>query len=112
VTEHDPSAARPRREPTTFTGIAISPGVGMGPAWLVVDLLDSPPDTSAIEAEQVTDEWSRILASFEQTRSQLEASAARVEEQFDAALGGIFRAHGMMLDGILASREIEGHRNH
>jgi len=108
MTHDDPNVIQPGRDPTTFTGAAISPGVGMGPAWLVVDLLKSAPDPVAIARDQIAGEWSRILTSFEQTRRELEDSALRIEEQFDATLAGIFRAHGMMLDGILSSGEIEG----
>ena len=107
MTQDDPNVIQPGRDPTTFTGVAISPGVGMGPAWLLVDLLKSAPDPPAIARDQIAGEWSRILTSFEQTRRELEDSALRIEEQFDAALAGIFRAHGMMLDGILSSGEIE-----
>src|SRR5436305_2853378 len=107
MTHDDPNVIPPGRDPTTFTGAAISPGVGMGPAWLVVDLLESPPDPAAIARDQIAGERSRILTSFEQTRRELEDSALRIEEQFDATLAGIFRAHGMMLDGILSSGEIK-----
>jgi phosphoenolpyruvate-protein kinase (PTS system EI component) len=107
MTQDDRNLIQPRRDPTTFTGVAISPGVGMGPAWLVVDLLKSAPDPAAIAPDQIAGEWNRILTSFEQTRRALEESALRIEEQFDAALAGIFRAHRMMLDSILSSGEIE-----
>src|SRR5207249_5717810 len=96
-------ATRPAGEPAIFTGVAISPGVGMGPAWLEVDLLGPPPDPPAIARDQIPAEWSRVVTSFEQTRRQLDDSALRIEEQFDAALAGIFRAHALMLDGILSS---------
>src|SRR5438309_6914607 len=107
MTQDDPNVIQPGRDPTTFTGAAISPGVGMGPAWLVVDPLKAAPDPAAIARDQIAGERSRILTSFEQTRRELEDSARRIEEQFDATLAGIFRAHGMMLDGILSSGEIE-----
>src|SRR5438094_10264293 len=107
MTQDDPNVIQPGRDPTTFTGAAISPGVGMGSAWLVVDLFKSDGDPATITRDQIAGEWSRILTSFEQTRRELEDSALRIEEQFDAALAAIFRAHGMMLDGILSSGEIE-----
>jgi phosphoenolpyruvate-protein phosphotransferase len=107
MTQDDPNVIHPGRDPTTYIGAAISPGVGMGPAWLVVDLLKSAPDPAAIAREEIAGEWSRIQTSFEQARRELEDSALRIEEQFDAGLAGIFRAHGMMLDGILSSGEIE-----
>src|SRR5437867_5441897 len=107
MTQDDPNVIPAGRDPMTFTGAAISPGVGMGPAWLVVDLFESASDPAAIARDEIAGEWSRILTSFERTRRELEDSALRIEEQFDAALAGIFRAHGMMLDGILSSGDIE-----
>ena len=94
-------------EPTTFTGVGISPGVGMGPARLVVDLLGPTPDPPPIAREQIPAERSRVTASFEEARRQIDESALRMQEQFDATLAGIFRAHALMLDGILASGDIE-----
>src|SRR5438093_6839856 len=107
MTHDDSNVIQSGRGPRTLTGVAISPGVGMGPAWLVIDLLESASDPAAIAHDQIAGEWSRILSSFDQTRRELEQSAVRIEEQFDAALAGIFRAHGMMLDGILSSGDIE-----
>jgi len=107
MTEHDPTAAPPEREQQTFTGTPISPGFGMGPAWLVVDLLKSVPRAATIGAHEVAGERSRIREAFDAARQELEESALRIEEQFSAALAGIFRAHGLMLDGILSSGEID-----
>src|SRR5262250_425164 len=103
----DPNASQPLRDPMTFTGAPISPGIGMGPAWLVVDLMESASDPATVVRDQIAGEWSRIRTAFQQTSRELEDSAVRIEEQFDSALAGIFRAHAMMLDGILASGEIE-----
>src|SRR6266705_2973680 len=108
MTQDDPNVIQPGREPTTFTGAAISPGVGMGPAWLVVDLLKSAPDPAAIARDQIAGEWSRILTSFEQTRRELEDSALRIEEQFDATLAGIFRAHDVADLGRRVLRHLRG----
>src|SRR5437899_543040 len=96
MNQDDSNVIQSGRGPATFTGAAISPGVGMGPAWLVVDLLKSAPDPPAIARDQIAGEWSRILASFEHTRRELEDSALRIEEQFNAALAGIFRAPGIV----------------
>ena len=43
--------------------------------------------------------------AFSHTREDLKESARRVEEQFSADLGHIFRAHEMMLEGMLSSQE-------
>ena len=107
MTPEDANVVKPGGDSTSFTGVAISPGVGMGPAWLVVDPLELAADPAAITRDQIAGEWTRILASFEQTRRELEDSARRIEEQLDAPLAGIFRAYGMMLDGILSSGDIE-----
>jgi phosphoenolpyruvate-protein phosphotransferase len=107
MTEHDPNGVRPRRDLATFAGNGISPGFGRGLAWLLVDLLTSAPDAVAIARDQIAGEWDRIRKSFEEARRELDDSALRIEEQFNAALAGIFRAHGMMLDGILSSGELE-----
>jgi len=107
MTENDPIVPRPGDNPMMFTGAAISPGVGMGPAWVVVDLLAPATDPAPIAHDQVADERSRVLTAFERTRHELDDVAVRVEQQFDGVLGAIFRAHRMMLDGILSSGEIE-----
>src|SRR5256886_17426187 len=93
-----------QRPMTIFTGVAISPGVGIGPAWLVPDPLELAADPAAITRGQIAGEWTRILASVEQTRHALEDSARRIGEEVDAPLARILRPHGMMLDGILSSR--------
>src|SRR5256712_1757811 len=79
MTQDDPNVIQPGRDPTTFTGVAISPGVGMGPAWLVVDLLKPAPDPPAIARDQIAGEWRRIPTSFEQTRRDAEDSDPRIE---------------------------------
>lgn len=91
---------------TTFSGAGVSAGCGMGAAWVVVDLLKTGPLGRRIAAEEIAAEWSGLEASFGRTRRELEEAALRVEEQFDAALAGIFHAHLMMLDGILSSGEL------
>src|SRR5205823_13823695 len=58
MTQDDPNVIQPGRYPTTFTGAAISPGVGMGPAWLVVDPLKAAPDPAAIARDQIAGERS------------------------------------------------------
>ena len=105
MTPTDSIGALPRAG-ATFAGTGISPGFGMGPAWLVVDLLGAIPEVTITPAETAA-EWARIQRSFEEARREIEESVPRVEAQFSAGLAGIFRAHAMMLDGILSSGEIE-----
>jgi len=104
-----PVAQAPGREraETRLTGSRISPGLGMGKAWVAGDLLQSGADGRRIEPGEIEREMTRIRASFHATRQELEEAARRIEAQFNAALAGIFRAHGIMLESLLASGELE-----
>ena len=85
------------------TGSRIAPGLGMGRAWFV----DHTPEHAVrrIEDHEVEPELRRIQMAFEQTREELREATRRVEEQFSTDLGRIFRAHEMMLEGMLSSPE-------
>jgi phosphoenolpyruvate-protein phosphotransferase len=95
------------RGPAVLTGVGVSPGSAEGTAWLVVDLLKAGARGRRIARNEIAAEWTRLRTAFDDTRRELGDAAVRVEDQFDAALAGIFRAHAMMLDGILASGELE-----
>src|SRR5437870_2793208 len=90
-----------------FRGRGIAPGLGMGRAWVVGDVLKCSGAPQAIGQEDVEHELARLKQSFEETLAELERSAQRIEFEFDAALAGIFRAHGMMLRDLFASGEFE-----
>src|SRR5262245_52955546 len=89
----------------TLTGLRIAPGLGMGGAWVVGDKLECRGDAHRIDPYEVERELSRIRAAFDKTRAELAEAARRVEEQFNAHLADIFRAHQMMLDSLLSSTE-------
>jgi phosphoenolpyruvate-protein phosphotransferase len=79
----------------------------MGRAWVVGDVLKwSSPSTSIVE-DDVDRELIRLAHSFEETLAELDQHARRIEVEFDSALAGIFRAHGEILRGLLASGEFE-----
>jgi phosphoenolpyruvate-protein phosphotransferase (PTS system enzyme I) len=105
-TLREPTMGRDQQE-VGLTGRPIAPGLGMGPAWVVGDVLkySGPPGT--ISQGNVEHELSRLNQSFEQTLAELDRSASRIEFEFDAALAGIFRAHGTMLRDLFASGEFE-----
>src|SRR5437868_2681690 len=90
-----------------LTGRAIAPGLGLGQAWVVGDVLRSGGAPEAVGQADVEHELARLRQSFEETLAELERSAARIEFEFDAALAGIFRAHGMILRDLFASGELE-----
>ena len=53
--------------------------------------------TGAILANQVDDELARLKTCLDETLAELDHYAQRIEAEFDSALAGIFRAHGVML---------------
>jgi phosphoenolpyruvate-protein phosphotransferase len=90
-----------------LTGQSIAPGLGMGRAWVVGDLLRFDGAQPTIGQEGVGREVDRLRHAFEETFAELEESARRIESEFDSSLGGIFRAHGTMLRGLVDSGEFE-----
>jgi phosphoenolpyruvate-protein phosphotransferase len=92
----------------TLTGRGIAPGLAMGPAWVVSDPLHWGGPATPIGQDDIDKELLRLRHAFEETLAELDQHARRIEAEFDAALAGIFRAHGEMLRSLLASGEFEG----
>jgi phosphoenolpyruvate-protein phosphotransferase len=90
-----------------LTGRGLAPGLGMGQAWVVGDVLKGTGAPKGIDQDDVDHELVRLKQAFDANLAELERSAARIEFEFDAALAGIFRAHGMILRDLLASGELE-----
>ena len=75
------------REPTTagdqaevaIVGRGIAPGLGMGRAWVIGDLLKCSGAAEAIAAVDVECELARLQQSFEDTLAEVERSALRIE---------------------------------
>jgi phosphoenolpyruvate-protein phosphotransferase len=104
--QSDKELSRERFE-TTLTGLEISPGLGMGRAWIAGDVLKSGVDDRRIESREIEQELGRMHTAFDQTRQELDEYAGRIEEQLNSKVAGIFRAHGMMLESFLSSGECE-----
>jgi phosphoenolpyruvate-protein phosphotransferase len=90
-----------------LTGRSIAPGLGMGRAWVAGDVLRYEGFQPTIGPDQIGSELDRLRQAFDETFSELELSAKRIESEFDSALAGIFRAHGTMLRGLVESGEFE-----
>jgi phosphotransferase system enzyme I (PtsI) len=88
-------------------GRSIAPGLGMGPAWVVGDVLNwnGPPTRSG--PNDVDGELVRLAHSYEETLAELDRYAKRIEAEFDSAFAGVFRAHGKMLRELFTSGEFE-----
>jgi phosphoenolpyruvate-protein phosphotransferase len=91
----------------TLAGRRISPGLAMGPAWLVSDPLNWSRRPAPVGNDDIEKELIRLKQAFEETLAELEQYGRRVEGEFDAGLAGIFRAHGEMLRSLFASGEFE-----
>lgn len=99
--------AEPAQSETRLSGRSIASGLGMGRAWVVGDVLKSSVAPLPIDAGEVDAELARLARSFEEALAELDERAKRIEAEFDSSLAGIFRAHGEMLRGLLASGEFE-----
>ena len=91
----------------TLTGRSIAPGLAMGAAWVVSDPLKWSRPPKSIGKDDIDKELVRLSQSFEETLADLDQYAHRIQGEFDAALAGIFRAHGEMLRSLFASGELE-----
>jgi phosphoenolpyruvate-protein phosphotransferase len=79
----------------------------MGQAWVVGDVLKWSGPSALIGRSDVDGELGRLARSVEDALAELDQYAKRIEVEFDAALAGIFRAHGVMLRELFASGEFE-----
>src|SRR5262245_38839230 len=106
-----PAASASRRPQSqrelTLRGTRISTGLASGTVWVAGDILDVSAEPNRIEQHQVDAEKERDRLAFVQVEAELEESARRVSEQIDPSLAEIFRAHRLMLEGLLASNEFE-----
>jgi phosphoenolpyruvate-protein phosphotransferase len=91
----------------TLAGRSIAPGLAMGPAWVVSDPLNWGGPTASAGKDDIEKELIRLRQAFEETLAELDQHAQRIEGEFDAALAGIFRAHGELLRSLFASGELE-----
>src|SRR4051812_25066724 len=81
----DPVVGRERTE-KELVGRGVAPGLGMGNAWVVGDVLKGADATDAIGQGDVERELERLKRCFEETLAELEQSSQRIEFEFDAAL--------------------------
>jgi phosphoenolpyruvate-protein phosphotransferase len=101
------STAGREQQEMQLPGRPIAPGLGMGRAWVVGDVLQCSGPPQAIDPGGVDNELQRLKQSFDETLAELEGSAQRIEFEFDAALAAIFRAHGTLLRDLFASGDFE-----
>ncbi len=89
-----------------LTGSAIAPGLAMGPVSLVDDILEYRRPARPVEPLGVEREWARVESAFAATRRDIAEAVDRLEREVSSEVADVFRAHQMMLDGLLSSGEI------
>src|SRR6266508_5158842 len=98
------SVRQSSRTELILRGTRISPGLASCTVWMAGDC---SAETHRIESHQVDAEMERVRRAFAEVEAELEESARRVSEQIDPSVAEIFRAHRLMLEGLLASNEFE-----
>ena len=95
------------RSEIKLSGRSISPGLGIGQAWVVGDVLKFSGPSAAIGQNDVDAELLRLAHCLDETLAELDQYAKRIEAEFNSTLAGVFRAHGEMLRELFASGEFE-----
>ncbi|HEX3868993.1 MAG TPA: putative PEP-binding protein, partial [Pirellulales bacterium] len=95
------------RSEVRLAGRSIAPGLGMGRAWVVADVLKLSGPPVLISPNEVDAELVRLAHSFDDTLAEVDRYAQRIEAEFDSALAGVFRAHGAILRELFASGEFQ-----
>jgi phosphotransferase system enzyme I (PtsI) len=87
-------------------GIAVSPGVAIGPA-LVLDTESFRIPQRFIEAEVVTDELTRLHLALGAAAASARAHEAAISEKIGRQYGAIFAAHALLIDDPTLAQEVE-----
>lgn len=78
----------------SLTGIPASPGIALGPAFILEERKLSVPRSTGKDAEQ---EWQRLQPALEEARRQLETIRTHAAEKTSAEEAAIFEAHALFL---------------
>src|SRR3984893_4659894 len=102
-----PPRARPTDPMEIKRGIAVSPGVAIGPAlvldteWFRIPQRFVEGDCAAAEVARLRE---ALAASSREARDHRQAVSAKLGPQY----GAIFEAHALMIEDSTLAREIEG----
>src|SRR3954471_16421676 len=104
-----PVSEKPAGEERVFQGLAVSPGIAIGPAH-VSDHFDVAVAEYQIEPEQIADESSRFAAALATSVKQLRKLKTKAQTLPDAAaeeMGYLLDAHLSMLSNSRLVRGVE-----
>jgi phosphoenolpyruvate-protein phosphotransferase len=89
-----------------LAGSSIAPGLAMGTVSLVGDFFEHRrPAQPAVDLDSES-EWARVQGAVAATRQDIAEAVVRLEREVSSEVADVFRAHQMMLDGLLASGQI------
>ena len=98
----------PDDEPSrTLSGTSLSPGWGEGDVFLYRDLLTRLDEFYDIDDAYIEEELQRLDLALVRISEELSMLAGRVEEEIDAQLSGVFRAHLAMVQDPSLRAEVE-----
>jgi phosphoenolpyruvate-protein phosphotransferase len=78
----------------------------MGTVSLVGDIFEHRRPAQAAAALNPENEWARVQNAFAATRQDIAEAVVRLEQEVSSEVADVFRAHQMMLDGLLSSGQI------
>ncbi len=88
----------------TLRGIAVSPGIAIGPVR-VLDPRGLRPPLRAVSAEAVPAEYDRLDRALESARSEAEAAEAEARDRIGPQYADILGAHARMIDDPTLRRD-------
>jgi len=87
-------------------GSPISPGLAMGAVSLLGDIFEYRPSVRPGARLDSESEWTRVQNAFAATREDIADAVVRLEREVSSEVADVFRAHQLMLDGLLSSGQI------
>jgi phosphoenolpyruvate-protein phosphotransferase len=87
-------------------GSPISPGLAMGAVSLLGDIFEYRPSVRSGADLNSDSEWTRVQNAFAATRQDIAEAVVRLEREVSSEVADVFRAHQMMLDGLLSSGQV------
>lgn len=88
-------------------GLAISPGLAQGPAYVHRDILNRVLFQYTVPDDQLDDEWDRIQNAVDAIEQELDLSAARITRELGQEMAKIFEAHRLLLCDPVLHQEFE-----
>ncbi len=89
-----------------LSGYGISPGLGMGRAYIYRDVLKHRQEVYCIDADEVEREYQRIEEAFDAVRGRLQKNEKEVEQKLNEDFACILRSHAEILSDSSLLQEI------